>query len=101
MALPHLLVGIRERSGAHLFFVLATAATIAIALGELTMMHADSIGHFVRASAVDASADFRSDSRARRLRSSLLWYRSALAWPRGHCCALRLAGRQFRFSAQR
>ena len=49
MALPHLLVGIRKRSGAHLFFVLATIAVIGTAVGELFMMRADSVDHFVRA----------------------------------------------------
>src|SRR4051812_44101278 len=49
MALPHLLLGIRERSGAHLFFVLATIAVIGTAVGELFMMRADSVSHFVSA----------------------------------------------------
>ncbi len=49
LALPHLLVGIWQRRGAHLFFVLAAAAVIGIAVGELLMMRADSIEHFVQA----------------------------------------------------
>ena len=49
MALPHFLVGMRQRSGAHLFFVLATIAVIGTAVGELFMMRADSVDHFVRA----------------------------------------------------
>ena len=49
MALPHFLVGMRQRSGAHLFFVLATIAMIGTAVGELFMMRADSVDHFARA----------------------------------------------------
>ena len=49
MTLPHLLVGIWQRRGAHLFFVLAATATIGIAVGELTMMHARSVEQFARA----------------------------------------------------
>ena len=49
MALPHLLLGLWQRRTAHLFFVLATAAVIGIAVGELSMMHAGSVEQFVRA----------------------------------------------------
>lgn len=47
MALPHLLVGLWHRHAAHLFFVLATASVISIAVGELSMMRAESVEHFV------------------------------------------------------
>ena len=49
MALPHLLVGLWQRRGANLFFVLTTIAVIGIALGELSMMHTQSVEQFVRA----------------------------------------------------
>jgi two-component system sensor kinase FixL len=49
LALPHLLVGIWQRRGAHLFFVLAAAAVIGIAVGEFLTMRADSVEQFVRA----------------------------------------------------
>jgi two-component system sensor kinase FixL len=49
MALPHLLVGIWQRRGAHLFFVLAAAAVVGIAFGELFMMRATSVQQFARA----------------------------------------------------
>src|SRR5436190_1328001 len=52
LALPHLLVGIwqrRQRPGAHLFFVLATAGVIGIAACELSMMWAKSVEQFARA----------------------------------------------------
>lgn len=42
VSLPHLVVGIWQRRAAHLFFVLAAAAVISIAAGELLMMHASS-----------------------------------------------------------
>ncbi len=47
MALPHLLVGIWQRRTAHLFFVLAAAAVIGIAIGELCMMRANSVEDFI------------------------------------------------------
>lgn len=49
MALPHLLVGLWQRRAAHLCFVLATASVIAIAVGELSMMRAESVEQFVHA----------------------------------------------------
>lgn len=49
MAVPHLLVGIWQRRGANLFFVLAASAVIGIALGELSMMWAVSVEQFARA----------------------------------------------------
>lgn len=48
MALPHLLVGIWKRRGAHLFFVLAAAAVIWIAGAELALMEAGSVEQFAR-----------------------------------------------------
>ena len=83
MALPHLLVGIRERSGAHLFFVLATSATIAIAVGELTMMHAGSVGRFARAQQLTHLPIFVLIVALVGLVRLYFGYRSALAWPRG------------------
>jgi two-component system, LuxR family, sensor kinase FixL len=49
MALPHLVVGIWQRRGAHFCFVAATAAVIAIAVGELCMMRSTSVDEFARA----------------------------------------------------
>ena len=49
MALPHLLVGIWQRRGAHLFFVLAAAAVVGIAFGELFMIWARSLEQFIAA----------------------------------------------------
>jgi two-component system, LuxR family, sensor kinase FixL len=49
MALPHLLVGVWLRRGAHLCFVVASAAVVAIAVGELFMMRATSVEQFARA----------------------------------------------------
>ncbi|HXX41523.1 MAG TPA: PAS domain S-box protein, partial [Chthoniobacterales bacterium] len=49
MALPQLLIGIWQRNGARLFFVLAAGAVIAIASGELMMMRASSIDYFAQA----------------------------------------------------
>ena len=49
MALPHLLVGLWQRRGAHLYFVLAAVAVIGIAVGELAMMRADTVEQFARA----------------------------------------------------
>jgi len=49
LAVPHLLVGIWLRRGAHLLFVLAAAAVIGIATGELNMMRAPSVGQFEQA----------------------------------------------------
>jgi two-component system, LuxR family, sensor kinase FixL len=49
MAVPHFLVGIWQRRGAHLFFVLAAAAVIGIAICETLMMRAGTIGEFARA----------------------------------------------------
>ena len=39
MALPHLLIGIKERTWANLFFALAALAVAGIAAGELAIMH--------------------------------------------------------------
>ena len=49
MALSHLFVGMWQRRGAHLCFVVAAAAVIAIAIGELFMMRATSVEQFARA----------------------------------------------------
>src|SRR4051794_37697038 len=49
MALPHLLIGVRQRRGEHLFFVVAAAAVLAIAAAELAMMRSDSPAQFARA----------------------------------------------------
>jgi two-component system, LuxR family, sensor kinase FixL len=49
MALPHLLIGIWQRRGAHLFFVLAAAAVIGIAICETLMMRAGTVDQFARA----------------------------------------------------
>lgn len=49
MALPHFLVGIWQRRGAHLFFGGAAAAVIGIAAGELLMMRAGSVDQFALA----------------------------------------------------
>src|SRR5579864_9501801 len=49
LALPHLLVGIWQRRGAHLFFVLAAAAVIGIAIGELFMMQSSDSAHYIAA----------------------------------------------------
>ena len=49
MALPHLFVGIWQRRGAHLCFVVAAAAVIGVAVGELFMMRATSVEQFARA----------------------------------------------------
>src|SRR6516162_5440076 len=43
MAFPTLLVGIRQRRGAHLFFSLAALSVVAIAVGELLMMRATTV----------------------------------------------------------
>lgn len=48
IALPHVLVGIWLKRAANLFFVLAAAAVIGIAFGELLMMRADSVQQFAR-----------------------------------------------------
>ncbi len=48
MALPHLLVGLWRRRGAHLYFVLAAMAVIGIAVGELAMMRAATVEQFAR-----------------------------------------------------
>ena len=49
MALPHLLVGIWQRRGAHLCFVVAATAVIGIAIGEVFMMRSTSVAQFARA----------------------------------------------------
>jgi PAS domain S-box-containing protein len=49
MAFPHLLVGVWQRRGAHLFFVLAATAVIGIAIAELFMMRAVSVEQFAHA----------------------------------------------------
>jgi two-component system, LuxR family, sensor kinase FixL len=49
MALPHLLVGIWQRRGAHLFFVLAAAAVIGIGICEILMMRSGTVDQFARA----------------------------------------------------
>ena len=49
MALSHLFVGMWQRRGAHLCFVVAAAAVIGIAVGELFMIRATSVEQFARA----------------------------------------------------
>jgi PAS domain S-box-containing protein len=49
MALPFLLVGIKQRRTEHLFFVLVAVGIIWVAIGELTMMHANSVDQFEQA----------------------------------------------------
>jgi hypothetical protein len=49
IALPQFLVGIWQRRGAHLFFVLAAAAVIGIAICEILMMRSGTVDQFARA----------------------------------------------------
>jgi PAS domain S-box-containing protein len=47
LALPHLYVGIWQRRGAHLFFVLAAAGIIWTAIGELFAMRSLDLAHYI------------------------------------------------------
>jgi two-component system sensor kinase FixL len=49
MALPHLLIGIKQRTWENLFFALAALSVAGIAAGELAIMHARTIGAIGRA----------------------------------------------------
>ena len=49
MALPHLLIGIKQRARANLFFVLTAVAVGGIAAGELAIMHSRTIAEIGRA----------------------------------------------------
>src|ERR1041384_7266333 len=49
MALPHLLLGLKGKARANLFFVLAALSVGGIACGELAIMHSRSIEEIGRA----------------------------------------------------
>src|SRR5712675_1977027 len=49
MALPHLLIALKQRSRVNLMFVLAALSVAGVAFGELTMMHSQTVEQIGRA----------------------------------------------------
>ena len=81
MALPHLLIGLKRRLWANLFFALSALAVAGIAFAELAIMHAQTTGKIGRAhSGLMFPYSFSpSDG---RFRPRLFRHRTPLAWDR-------------------